>query len=500
MKHHKKASKRTKLSLKYNIQKRVRENKRRVRKEAKKLGVTKTGMKKGKDPGIPNTWPFKAEMLQDLQRQKEKKEADIVKTRAEAKAKAHKAKKTAEADKKRELKARDEERRLKRTEEIAQSRQESLRKVLMTSDVFLEVLDARDPLGCRCAEFEAWARDNGKRVIFVLAKADLVDPQIVAQWLQALCREGPAVAVQVEAGREGVADLVRLLGRPAKTPPAVASAAPPAGTVPEAQAVGVVGYATTGKKALCKAMRQEGKAGAKWLLETIGRFLGPVVEPDAPAALHATMRGEQAKGAAWDKATATASSGALSGPLATVNHLLERSQEAHFMRRFRLPAFANCEEMLRAFAKNRDMKSKKGKVAAVEAVARRLLAELAQAPGCCCAPPAEAAAAAGALWKAHAGVSPTAQATLQKFMEAQVAAFTAREAGPHHGALVLTSRGAGPAVDVAGILAGIEPEESDDEAMDADGSEDGDGGEDEGGEEEEGEESEEEDGMSDEEV
>ncbi|CAE8614019.1 unnamed protein product, partial [Polarella glacialis] len=61
-------SKKQKLSLKYNIQKRQREHKRRVKKEATKLGMKK---RVKKDPGIPNSWPFKAEMLADIERLKE---------------------------------------------------------------------------------------------------------------------------------------------------------------------------------------------------------------------------------------------------------------------------------------------------------------------------------------------------------------------------------------------------------------------------------------------
>jgi nuclear GTP-binding protein len=46
------------------------------------------------------------------------------------------------------------------------------RKVLETSDVILEVLDARDPLGCRTKQVEKMILENGstKRIILVLNK------------------------------------------------------------------------------------------------------------------------------------------------------------------------------------------------------------------------------------------------------------------------------------------------------------------------------------------
>lgn len=52
-----------------------------------------------------------------------------------------------------------------------------LREVVENSDIILEVLDARDPLGCRCNEIEAQALGMGggkKKIIFVLNKIDLV--------------------------------------------------------------------------------------------------------------------------------------------------------------------------------------------------------------------------------------------------------------------------------------------------------------------------------------
>ena len=51
-----------------------------------------------------------------------------------------------------------------------------LRSVIDSSDIILEVLDARDPDGCRCRELEAEAQGSGqgKKIILVLNKIDLV--------------------------------------------------------------------------------------------------------------------------------------------------------------------------------------------------------------------------------------------------------------------------------------------------------------------------------------
>ena len=51
-----------------------------------------------------------------------------------------------------------------------------LKKVLEASDIVLEILDARDPLGCRNKEIEALIKrmPGEKKIILVVNKIDLV--------------------------------------------------------------------------------------------------------------------------------------------------------------------------------------------------------------------------------------------------------------------------------------------------------------------------------------
>jgi nuclear GTP-binding protein len=67
------------------------------------------------------------------------------------------------------------------------------RKVVDSADVLLEVLDARDPLGCRSPKLESYILKRGKRVILILNKADLVPTEVSNRWLAHLRREFPAV-------------------------------------------------------------------------------------------------------------------------------------------------------------------------------------------------------------------------------------------------------------------------------------------------------------------
>ncbi|XP_062202484.1 guanine nucleotide-binding protein-like NSN1 isoform X1 [Phragmites australis] len=69
-------------------------------------------------------------------------------------------------------------------------------KVIEASDVILEVLDARDPLGTRCIDMEKMVRkaDPSKRIVLLLNKIDLVPKEAVEKWLTYLREEMPTVA------------------------------------------------------------------------------------------------------------------------------------------------------------------------------------------------------------------------------------------------------------------------------------------------------------------
>ncbi|XP_016050375.1 guanine nucleotide-binding protein-like 3-like protein isoform X2 [Erinaceus europaeus] len=70
------------------------------------------------------------------------------------------------------------------------------RKVVEYSDVILEVLDVRDPLGCRCFQMEeaVLQAEGNKKLVLVLNKIDLVPKEVVEKWLEYLQNELPTVA------------------------------------------------------------------------------------------------------------------------------------------------------------------------------------------------------------------------------------------------------------------------------------------------------------------
>ncbi|CEH15196.1 GTPase [Ceraceosorus bombacis] len=69
-----------------------------------------------------------------------------------------------------------------------------LRRVIELSDVLIQVLDARDPLGCRSQSTERLALSLGKRIILVLNKIDLIPLSHVQGWLRYLRHDYPTLA------------------------------------------------------------------------------------------------------------------------------------------------------------------------------------------------------------------------------------------------------------------------------------------------------------------
>lgn len=172
-------SKRQTLKQKYKVLKKVREHHRKKRREARKNGTLN---KAPKDPGIPNNWPFKEELIQQLKNQKER---SIARQKALWQAQRElSGNENADAD----LAALGQAA-VARQYEFADAKQgrkedfafvdssvkafyRDFARVVQASDVIIEVLDARDPAGTRCQDVEKFIRRAGstKKIVLLLNK------------------------------------------------------------------------------------------------------------------------------------------------------------------------------------------------------------------------------------------------------------------------------------------------------------------------------------------
>uniref|UniRef100_A0A0N5C7Q8 Guanine nucleotide-binding protein-like 3 homolog n=1 Tax=Strongyloides papillosus TaxID=174720 RepID=A0A0N5C7Q8_STREA len=216
-----KASKRVTCRQRYKIERKVREHNRKARREAKKKGLNK---KARKPDVIPNNCPFKSEMLAMAEAKHEEMKAEAEKKKAQKKLeKARKKKQTgiSEAGVKRKLNTvgsidtiakkalansevydMDVLKDLKEidisgcisTDSSYKKYASEVKKTIEVSDVVLEILDARNPLGSRNINLEKTILGAGKRLVLVLNKIDLIPKENAAAWLKYLRKVAPTIA------------------------------------------------------------------------------------------------------------------------------------------------------------------------------------------------------------------------------------------------------------------------------------------------------------------
>ncbi|KAL5965023.1 hypothetical protein TSMEX_007239 [Taenia solium] len=153
-------SKRVTCHKRYKILRKVREHHRKVRRERKK----NPKLFKRKDPGVPNSLPFKEKILKHI---KETKKLESERRLA-----------LLQHAEKLEIKA---EKPMNKIASVSFTKQ--FARVISEADVIMEVLDARDPLGTRSIDVENEVLAAGKKLILLLNKIDLVPSGVVRQWL-----------------------------------------------------------------------------------------------------------------------------------------------------------------------------------------------------------------------------------------------------------------------------------------------------------------------------
>lgn len=124
-----------------------------------------------------------------------------------------------------------------------------LYKVIDSSDVLLQVLDARDPMGTRSPYVEKFLREEKphKHLIFILNKVDLVPNWVTQRWVAILSAEYPTIAFHASLTHPfGKGSLINLLRQFAKL------------HIDKKQiSVGFIGYPNVGKSSVINTLRSK---------------------------------------------------------------------------------------------------------------------------------------------------------------------------------------------------------------------------------------------------
>ncbi|RZB42807.1 Guanine nucleotide-binding protein-like NSN1 isoform B [Glycine soja] len=242
-------SKRVSLKKKYKV----------IRKKLRLSGKKKVE----KDPGIPNDWPFKEQELKALEARRAKAIEELEQKKAERKERARKRKLgLLEDEDNSKLSDMDILKESNDFATVGKTRDSSDRafykdlvKVIEASDVLLEVLDARDPLGTRCVDIEKMVMKSGpdKRLVLLLNKIDLVPKEALEKWLKYLREELPTVAFKCSTQQQrsnlsdclGADTLLKLLKNYSRSH-----------EIKKSITVGLIGLPNVGKSSLINSLKR----------------------------------------------------------------------------------------------------------------------------------------------------------------------------------------------------------------------------------------------------
>lgn len=235
-------------------------------------------------------------------------------------------------------------------EQIRRHYVRALHKVVDESDIIILVLDARDPEGCRSqlVEEEVRRRENeGKKLVFVLNKIDLVPRENAQQWLRYLRHSTPTLpfrsALSNQRSNLSSATAPALLRLLKSYKPAAQSVT-----------VGVVGFPNVGKSSLINSLKRSkvcavaAQAGHTKEIQTVQLERGVKII-DSPGVIfdeddHEGSSSQRQKGSVLLRNVVKVED--IEDPIAVVEEILERTEHEVLRKIYNLPQFSSTLEFL----------------------------------------------------------------------------------------------------------------------------------------------------------
>ena len=410
-------SKRTTLKQKYKLIKKVKEhNKKKRREDArnKRLGCFKS--RAPRDPGVPAEWPYKEELMKEIDFELDKKKAlDKAKAQARHSRRSENRERAGHnpgsnmqssnfEDLHRKASVAAQEFQLKKAANLnvngtaAKTEDNGGRayfkefvKVVEAADVIIQVLDARDPLAYRSPEVEQFVRrvNPDKRVVLMLNKIDLVPKDNVQKWLKYFREEIPCVAFKCATGKKsdggklgsgelhfdygsvahaslGAETLLQLLKNYARNRKMKTSIT-----------VGIVGFPNVGKSSLINALKRNRSAASTGNTPGLTKVSKEVMLDkqikliDSPGVIFASCLGETAGAATLRNCVRVEQ---LEDPVSPVCEILRRCPNEQLMLIYKMGHFEHVDDFLMQLGRLKGL-LKRGGVPDMMAAARVVVAD-----------------------------------------------------------------------------------------------------------------------------
>lgn len=217
-----------------------------------------------------------------------------------------------------------------------------LYKVIDSSDVIIQVLDARDPMGTRSKNIESYLKKEKpwKHLIFVLNKCDLIPTWVTKRWVAVLSQEYPTLAFHASLTNSfGKGSLIQLLRQFGKLH-----------TDKKQISVGFIGYPNVGKSSVINTLRSKKVCNVAplagetkvWQYITLMRRIFLI---DCPGVVYPSEDSETdivLKGVVQVEK--------IKNPEEHIGAVLERAKPEYVQKTYRIPTWSSAEDFLEKLA------------------------------------------------------------------------------------------------------------------------------------------------------